>query len=164
MTRTRLTCALLTVVLAFAALTHRPPAAPIQSTQTTLTSAPRGTAPYRWHGYDIKTCQTTPILGNGCNLGPNWWTVTAHVAVWANGTTVVMAHASGYPYCDYSGYEISINGCSTHGGGGEIYVVLNWTNCILPFDLGCYSDFATMGFNAKGQYNSFRENWGDGLP
>lgn len=163
MIRKRLTYAVLSLALLVGSFT-RPPAS-VQSPQAaTLTSAPAGLAGYVWHGYNIETCQTTPTYGNACNIGPNYWTVTAHVAVWANGTTVVMAHASGYPYCDASGWEITIQGCSYHGGGSEIYVVINWQNCIAPLNIGCFADFATMGFNAKGQFNSFVENWGDALP
>jgi hypothetical protein len=158
--RKRLIYALLAAVALVASLTSNPT---VRAEAANATTASPGAAYHYW-SYTIKVCPSTPIYGTACNQGFNYWTVVDHVAGWANGTNVVLATASGYPYCTASGYEITVTNCGHHGGGSEIYAVIQWQNCILPFNLGCYSDFATMGFNRNGVFNSFVEDWGDGLP
>lgn len=121
------------------------------------------TTAYHYWAYNIATCQTTATL-HSCSMTGNWWTVTVHAAGWANGSSVQFASRSGFPYCTASGYEITIMGCHAYGGGTEVYVEIDWQNCIAAFNIGCFDDFATVGFSRTGAYNYYHEDWGDGLP
>lgn len=117
---------------------------------------------YTWHGYNTVYCPVVEI--DPTCAGSLNWQVYLHVAVWANGTYVVMAHASGYPWCSANGYEIHVDACSYYGGGSQIYAYVEWTNCVLIFNLGCVSDTLTVGFNRYGNLDYWHAAWIDTFP
>lgn len=125
-----------------------------------LTAASSGGA-YTWHGYDFTVCGE--IYVSGCSSA-SLWRATDHVAFWSNGTSAVMATGSGFPYCTSGGYNITVTGCTWHGGGYYLYAVLSWQNCVLAFNVGCFNDFVTLTYNAKGQFVSWHEDWPDAYP
>jgi hypothetical protein len=160
--RRRLVYTVVALVLASGAFASIHPATPFTAhpQETAQAAAPSAGATYYWHGYNVTFCPET-TLREACSSS-SWWRATAHVAFWANGTSAVMATGSGYPYCTPSGYNITIQGCSWHGGGSTLYVVIAWQNCIAPFNIGCFDDYATLTFNARGQYVGYVEDWLDG--
>lgn len=140
---------------------------PVRTVQhTTLTRVESvGTATYHYFGpVAITTCQQPPP-GYSCNSGGVWWKVTANIAGWQNSVNgVVFASSSGYPHCTASGWNVTITGCTFAYSGTSGSVTISWQNCIPPFGIGCWSDFATMTFNNRGQYVSYRESWADAYP
>lgn len=159
MTRRRMLYTVIALVMAFGAFASRPPA--MRTTPATLTAATVGAAPYHWFGANITICPNTPLK---LPCGGAMWSVTDHIGGWANGSTVLFATHSGYPWCQAQGYNITVTGCTWHGGGSEIYARIDWQNCVLLWGIGCVSDGATMGFNGAGQWNYFHEDWPDAYP
>lgn len=116
---------------------------------------------YTWHGYNTAWCPD--IYTTGCTSG-SLWQADLHVAVWANGSNVVMASGSGYPWCDAQGYNVTIEQCHWYGGGTQIYAAVSWQNCILIWGIGCWQDTLTTGFNRWGQLDYWHVAWVDLYP
>jgi hypothetical protein len=155
----RLALALLVAAALVAPFSPHPPVTttPVPATLTVAT----GGAAYTWHGYNTAYCPD--VYTEGCG-GASLWEAMLHVAVWANGTDVVMAAHSGYPWCDEQGYNITITQCNWYGGGSEVYAAVHWQNCILVWGLGCWNDTLTVGFNRFGHVNYWHPSWTDSYP
>lgn len=156
--------ALVVGALALVAFTAKPVDTVVHSTQPTpiqLTAA-TSTATYYWHGINTGYCPD--VYTEGCSGASLWW-AQLHIAVWANGTDVVMATKSGYPWCDAQGYELTITACNWYSGGSsEVYAAVHWQNCVLLFSIGCFSDTLTVGINRYGKVNYWAPNWQDTYP
>jgi hypothetical protein len=54
--------------------------------------------------------------------------------------------------------------CHAYAGGAQIYLEVDWQNCIAPFNIGCFSDFITYGWNANGKLDYDHLDWADAYP